>query len=293
MTLAATVKYSMPGSGGSDVRADASLAVGEDGEASRGRAYPPQHAGRGLRRSLRHPVAYEDLFDIEKRPGAGVGLWTRAVALQLERVREANYAHRLHNGPSEKEQQYDPDAESRLHADVYFLALSIRRLLLFHDVLAKHLQDPRLHQVRAKFDASAPRAKELRDFYEHLDEYLLDSPRKHVKFVGRSAPMLQLRWDCDNVVVSFGERELDITVAAVAAIELGRESEALWVEHLERIKRENPSPGPPPVDDGIERVLAVTMGVSTTIGGEDEGHMKHTGVLLGVEVREGSWAAHG
>ncbi len=231
-------------------------------------------------------VAYEDLFDIEKRPGAGVGLWTRAVELQLERVREANYALRLHNSPNEKEQQDNPGAESRLHADVYFLALSIRRVVLFHDVFAKHVQDPRLHEARTKFNASAPTAKELRDFYEHLDEYLLDSPRKHVKFEGRAAPMLHLRWTCDNVVVSFGERELDITLAAVAAIELGRESEALWDEHLERIKRENPSPGPPPTDDGIERVLAVTMGVSMTIGGEDEGHIKHTGVLLGVEVRE-------
>lgn len=98
--------------------------------------------------------------------------------------------------------------------------------------------------------------------------------------------MLRLRWDCDKVVVSFGEREIDITLAAVAALELGRESEALWDEHLERIKRENPSPDPPPTDDGIERMLAVTMGVSTTIGGEDEGHVKHTGILLGVQVRE-------
>ena len=247
-----------------------------DGEASRSRAYL----------SSMHAVAYEDLFDIEKRPGAGVGLWTRAVELQLERVRQANYSHRLHNSQNEKEQEDDPDAERRLHADVYFLALSIRRVLLFHDVLAEHVEDARLRHARGKFDASAPKAKELRDFYEHLDEYLLDSPRKHVKFEGRAAPMLHLRWDCDNVVVSFGECEVDITLAAVAVIELGRESEALWNEHLERLKRENLSLEPPPTDDGIARVLAVTMGVSTTIGGEDEGHIKHTGVLLNVEVRE-------
>jgi len=231
-------------------------------------------------------IAYEDLFDIEKRPGAGVGLWTRAVEMQLERVREDNYRHRLHSSPNEKEQQDDADAESRLHADVYFLALAIRRVLLFHDVFAKHVSDERLTRARAKFDASAPKAKELRDFYEHLDEYLLDSPKKHVKFEGRAAPVLRSRWDRDNVVVSFGEREIDITLAAVAVIELGRESTALWDEHLERIKRENPRPGPPPADDGIARVMAVTMGVSTTIGGEDEGHVQHTGVLLDVEVRE-------
>ncbi len=231
-------------------------------------------------------MAYEDLFDIEKRPGAGVGLWTRAIEMQLERVREANYRHRLHNSPNEEEKQEDPDAESRLHADVYFLALAIRRVLLFHDVFAKQVDDERLRQVRAKFNASAPKAKELRDFYEHLDEYLLDSPAKRVKFPGRAAPLLVCRWDCDNVVVRFGEREIDVTLAAVAAIELGRESETLWDEHLERLKRQNPNAEPPPGDDGVARVLAVTIGVSTIIGGEDEGHVQHTGTLLGVEVRD-------
>jgi hypothetical protein len=231
-------------------------------------------------------IAYEDLFDIEKRPGAGVGLWTRAVEMQLERVREVNYRHRLHHSPNVKEKRDDPDAERRLHADVYFLALAIRRVLLFHDVFAKQVDDQRLGEARAKFNASAPTAKGLRDFYEHLDEYLLDRPTKHVKFLGRAAPVLVLRWDCDNVIVRFGEREIDVTVAAVAAIELGRASETLWNEHLERIKRENPSPGPPPADDGIARVLAITMGVSTIIGGEDEGHVHHTGTLLGVEVRQ-------
>lgn len=156
-------------------------------------------------------MAYEDLFDIEKRPGAGVGLWARAVEMQLERVREANYSHRLHHSPNEQQKREDPDAERRLHADVYFLALAIRRVLLFHDVFAKQVDDERLRRLRAKFDANAPKAKELRDFYEHLDEYLLDRPAKHVKFAGRAAPVLLCRWDCDNVIVRFGEREIDVT----------------------------------------------------------------------------------
>lgn len=231
-------------------------------------------------------VAYEDLFDIEKRPGAGVGLWRKAVELQLERVRQTNYGHRLHNSPDEQGRQEDPNAEWRLHSDVYFLSLAIRRVLLFHDVLAKQVDDERLREARARFDAKAPRAKQLRDFYEHLDEYLLDSPKKHVKLQGRAAPVLVCRWDCDNVLVRFGEQEIDVTLAALAAIELGQASEAVWDEQFERIRSENPSPDPPPVDDGIARVLAVTMGVSTIIGGEDEGHVQHTGTLLGVEVRE-------
>jgi hypothetical protein len=231
-------------------------------------------------------VAWEDLFDIEKRPGAGVSLWTKAVETQLERVRDVNYRHRLNNSPNEQEKREDPDAERQLHADVYFLALAIRRVLLFHDAFAKQVDDERLRRARAKFDAQAPNAKELRDFYEHLDEYLLDSPAKHVKIPGRTAPVLLCRWDCDNVVVRFGALVIDVTLAATAAVELGKTSEAVWSEQMDRIKSENPSADPPPADDGIPRVLELTMGASTIIGGDDEAHKIHTGVLLGVQVRE-------
>jgi hypothetical protein len=55
---------------------------------------------------------------------------------------------------------------------------------------------------------------------------------------------------------------------------------------LGAFKRGNQAPDPPLPDDGIARVLTVTMGVSTTIESEDEGHVKHTGVLLGVDVLE-------
>jgi hypothetical protein len=231
-------------------------------------------------------VPYEDLFDIEKRPGAGLSLWTMAVETQLERVRDANYRHRLNHSPNEQEKREDPDAERHLHADVYFLALAIRRVLLFHDALAKQVDDPRLAEARAIFDARAPSAKRLRDFYEHLDEYLLDSPAKHVKVPGRIAPVLFSRWDRDNVVVRFGELEIDVTLAAEAAVELGTASEAVWIDSMERVKSENPREGAPPTDDGIPRTIEVTMGPSTVIGGEDEGHVVHTAVLLDVHVRE-------
>jgi hypothetical protein len=53
-------------------------------------------------------------------------------------------------------------------------------------------------------DASAPNAKVLRDCNEHLDEYLLDRPSKHVKIAGRAAPVLLCQRDSDNVVVRSG-----------------------------------------------------------------------------------------
>ena len=229
-------------------------------------------------------VTYEDLYDVEKRPGAGVGLATAAVELQLERVRDANYRHRLHNSPNEEEKRDDPAALDQLQADVYFLALAVRRVLLFHDLLAKQLRDPRLAKARAEFIKRAPLAKTLRDLYEHLDEYLLDSPKKKVSIPGRAAPVLLLTWGGDDVIVAFGPGRIDVTAAAVAAIELGRATQAVWDEYLDRTRPV--SPDPPSPDDGIPRMFEVTLGLSTVIGGVDDPPAISTGTLLGVNVRE-------
>jgi hypothetical protein len=82
---------------------------------------------------------------------------------------------------------------------------------------------------------AAPGAKVLRDFYEHLDKYLLDDPGTHGKEIeGRVAPILLCRWDSDNVVVAFGPLRVDITLAAMAALDLGRATEGVYNEHSAR-----------------------------------------------------------
>jgi hypothetical protein len=53
-------------------------------------------------------VEYLNLFDIEQRPGSGLGLWTAVVERQLERVEEANYRHRLHLSPAEPSPKSTP-----------------------------------------------------------------------------------------------------------------------------------------------------------------------------------------
>src|SRR5437868_4823688 len=121
---------------------------------------------------------YEDLFDIENRPGAGVQLWGKAVEDQIQRVVIAGNRHRQNHAPDGvhipqgERLDHDPDAERRLHTEVYFLALAIRRVILFHDAISKQISDTRLAQARATFIAAAPQAKNFREFFEHLDEYL-------------------------------------------------------------------------------------------------------------------------
>jgi hypothetical protein len=229
---------------------------------------------------------FVDLYDIEQRPGAGLRLWTRTVERQLERVREANYRHRLNSHPDSQQAREDADAEEELHGEVYFLALAVRRVILFHDAFAKQTGDPRLARAREAFDADAPNAKRLRDFYEHLDEYLLDSRKKHIKIAGRTAPILKSLWDYDNVVVAFGHLEVDVTVAAVAAIQLGQASNAVWEEHMDAASAKNAPDMPPAEDDGVLRMFEVTIGRTSVIGGDDNPPKVIRGRMLGMHVRE-------
>lgn len=228
----------------------------------------------------------EDLFDIEQRPGAGTRLWSKAVAMQYDRVADANYRHRKTNEPEAAETDTDQTAESQLHMDVYFLALAIRRVLRFHDAIAEQIDDPRLVAARERFRKTAWPAKDFRDFWEHLDEYLVGTGRRQAsgEIPGRISPVLYLRWDADNVVVRFGDTTMDITVAAQAAIQLAGVTGDVWEECLEQTKglsEKAPSP-----DDAVDRWLQVRQSISTVIGGPDEGFQISTGVLRDVRVTE-------
>lgn len=225
----------------------------------------------------------EDLFDIEQRPGAGVRLWGEAAAMQFDRVIDANYRHRKSNEPSVADEDQDKGAESQLHMDVYFLALAIRRVLRFHEAIAKQIHDERLGAARERFQKTAWPAKDFRDFWEHLDEYVVGTGHRQRsgEVVGRISPVLHLRWDADNVVVRFGDTAMDITVAAQAAIKLAEETEDVWEKWLDKNK---PSPSDPPADDGATRWLQLRKSVSTVIGDQNHAYQVSTGVLREVRV---------
>lgn len=215
---------------------------------------------------------FDTLYDLEKRAGAGVGLWGQAVSQQAERLAEANRRHQGASsaggaaGRSEWEQQ--------LHIDAYFLVLAVRRVLLFHDALARHVEDNRLADARHRFISIAGNAERLRHFYEHIDEYLLDSDEKVQKFNGPSAPVIHLVRGRPDLVVSFGKRSLNVTRAAAAAVRLAETTQTVWSEAMERERPivERPS------GDGLHLIHA-DFGVTTLI--DDRPGVTATAVLRG------------
>jgi hypothetical protein len=92
----------------------------------------------------------------------------------------------------------------------------------------------------ASFVAAAPEAKDFRDFFEHLDEYLLGSGRaqREGRIAGRISPILRLRWGHANVVVDFGGATLDVTAAGAAAVKLAEATGEVWEQCLDKA-REN------------------------------------------------------
>lgn len=84
------------------------------------------------------------------------------------------------------------------------------------------------------------------------------------------------------MVVDFGGATLDVTAAGEAACKLAEATGKVWEEYRDNAL--NPTGDEPPAD-GVPRILEITTSTSTVIGGEDEGYMITTGILLGVNVR--------
>jgi len=227
---------------------------------------------------------YEDLFDLENRPGAGVRLWGKAVGLQLGRVVEVCDRHRRNHVPGADTKDDAAETEAQLHTDVYFLVLATRRVLLFHEAIAKRIPGaPRLTEAKRRFEASAPHIEDLRNFFEHLNNYLLATKERHKRLPSRVSPVIHCRWDRSNVVVRFGTDSMDVTLAAQAAIELADATAPVWDEHLQRAKE---PAGEPPPDDGVRRMMVLRQSISTVIGSPDDMPEVMTGVFRGFELRE-------
>lgn len=232
---------------------------------------------------------YNDLFDLENRPSAGVRHWGRAVEIQLQRVRDAGRAaveHQTHRGSSAGTAEDDdnvPPIATLLHLDVNYLVLAIRNVVRFHVALKKKVNDPRLNRAWEAFRLAVPEAIAFRDFYEHLDAYVLASEGRHNKtIIDRSSPTLLRATYDDSLVILFADRAFDVMAAGNAARELAGQTVSVWEEALDAAKA--PYEQPPP-DDGIERRLNVSFSVSEIV--RDEHGAKHSvGVLRDVWIEE-------
>lgn len=178
------------------------------------------------RRPSLHHLGYEE--------GTGAAVWARVVRDELARHEEARDLLRDGSGHETWE---------RLFGTVFLVVIAIRQVVVFGERVSAITGDAKLAEARKRFHAFGPSAKALRDLVIHLDEYAVGQGRRQRK--GAKAPIAKTNiaatvyWYSDSedrplqTVLTLGGEQLDLHVAADAAVELAEVVERVRRRHLE------------------------------------------------------------
>lgn len=135
------------------------------------------------------PAPASDLTDVAliARAKSMAKQWILAISLQHDRI----------TNPRPQDKVFHPFGADYFHeADVHFLAIALQRLRKTVKTL-EHV--PQLREKARiaghSFDESLPWVKRLRDVFEHIEDYAVDSNKRHTKTTSRQD--LQV-WSADS-----------------------------------------------------------------------------------------------
>jgi hypothetical protein len=184
-------------------------------------------------RAAEHKAA--GLHKLGWETGAGAAIWARAVRDVLA----------LHESARELFAADTANRETweRLHATALMLVVAVDQILTFEHRVRGLTGDAELQKARARFDVVGADAEGLRDLIAHLDEYAIGKGQRQT---GKLNPALKdlyletfIYWtDGGGTIVNLGDQQLDLRVAAEAAIDLAQVIERVRTKHLERVERE-------------------------------------------------------
>jgi hypothetical protein len=109
---------------------------------------------------------------------ASPSFWAEVARMQLQRIERGAEAHRRRELHPERRSDRDGFAAALapfgpMQADAYFLLVAVRHLLDLADRYGERYGEAAVRALRARFDAAAPDAKDLRDVLSHLEEYVV------------------------------------------------------------------------------------------------------------------------
>lgn len=134
--------------------------------------------------------------------------WMWAVSLQHDRI----------SRPRPQDKAFHPfGVDAFNEADVHFLVIALRRLRTVATTLrhAPQVWDS-VHSAIQAFDAKLPWLKPLRDVFEHLEDYAVDSPLRRT---GTSRRELQV-WRAGEYGMQWLGYDVDWNKAELAAADL-------------------------------------------------------------------------
>lgn len=122
--------------------------------------------------------------------------WVWAIALQIDRIKNPRPQDILYH-------RFDDD--SFLEADIHFLIIALRRLRTSATTI-EHVPSkwPEVEKAINEFDNHLPSLKTMRDVFEHLEDYAVDSNKRRTN-VSRS--MLQT-WVASKDGIQWMDEEL-------------------------------------------------------------------------------------
>ena len=159
----------------------------------------------------KQPTRAPDLTDaaLIARAKSLANRWIFAISLQHDRV----------TSPRPQDKVFHPFGADYFHeADVHFLAIALQRLRKIAKSLeyVPQLRD-RARSAGRTFDESLPWVKRVRDVFEHLEDYAVDSNRRHTKTTLRQD--LQV-WSADSSGMKWLGCDIDWSKTLAVAQEL-------------------------------------------------------------------------
>lgn len=156
--------------------------------------------------------------------GGNLTMWREAVVLQVERLRSA---------------LTEDQDNHRLDIEAHFALVAIRNGLRLVDELQRTVADASLAAAGAKYAATFPDMKDLRDVLTHLDEYVADSGSLQQNTRRRAATVEYgtTSWraqTADDVVLVFAPFQVPVIAACDGARDLLDLAVAVWLDGLRR-----------------------------------------------------------
>jgi hypothetical protein len=155
----------------------------------------------------------------------GAGHWADAIAVQMDRVRDASVA---------LDRDDTPAAHHRLRYESYFFLAAVRQLLRVSEAYLARTKDQRLTDALDAFCKAVPDAVNFRDWAEHLDEYFAGvgwmQKGKEAQVAGDAT--LDIECAGDRVVLRFDGRKLDLGDTEAAAQQLAAVASSVWMDHF-------------------------------------------------------------
>ena len=175
------------------------------------------------------------LHHLGPEEGAGATIWARGVKDNLALHQEARRRIPTPRGATE----HPLETWERLYAAAFVIVIAMDQILSYADRVLALTGDVELRKARDRFHDTATDTKALRDLVAHLEAYAVGEgwrqtgKRKNLPPIAERNLATLMWWpDSGGTMLRLGHEGVDLSSAALQAIELAKVVELVRARHL-------------------------------------------------------------